>query len=431
MNKSLQYNYNQKKQKKAPRVAYVPKNTINLTGTRADTFFVKPMVNPIIPHTYKSSTSLPSYRANPPTKEGDDDDDSDKPFLLFEHKLVNANTFMDTKVTTVEPSNSNSNSKDESFSLKDAVLSLMQKFRERGVKKIINVYQESYRDNKKASGFGDFLRGSYYLMQFCRENYIQFDMNMMNHPLSKCFTRKKPYTTEMETIFLDIEPLSGNNFIPYIDKDRTIGYKNDVQFSVAFVKHLLESQVYKDTIYLYSIAYPYSESISELDKMYIRYCLEPTREIEEYVKDMMSKLNLSVRNYITIHIRSGDRFLIDGATNMSPRYLSQIREYLDQLLNSGLPSDKYLLLSDNITLKHLLIDEYGDRMCATFIPITHSGEGVIITDTSIKNTLLDFYLLSKSSAIYSYSCFNHGTGFSKWTAKTYNIPYICKFVDYI
>lgn len=431
MNKSLQYNYNQKKQKKAPRIAYVPKNSINLTGTNKEAFYTKPMVNPIIPHAYKSSTSLPSYRANPPTKEGDvdDEDDSDKPFLLFEHKLVNANTFMDSQ--SLKPQIEPTNNKETQVSLKDAVLSLMQKFRERGVKKIINVYQESYRDNKKASGFGDFLRGNYYLMQFCRENYIQFDMNMMNHPLSKCFTRKKPYTREMETIFLDIEPLPGNNFIPYIDKDRTIGYKNDVEFSMHFVKHLLNSPIYKDTIYLYSIAYPYSESISELDKMYIRYCLEPTREIEEYVKDMMNKLNLFTKNYITIHIRSGDRFLIDGATNMSPRYLSQIRGWVNQLLTSGLPSDKYLLLSDNITLKHLLIDEYGERMCATFIPITHSGEGVIITDTSMKNTLLDFYLLSKSSAIYSYSCFNHGTGFSKWTAKTYNIPYICKFVDYI
>jgi hypothetical protein len=304
----------------------------------------------------------------------------------------------------------------------------MEKFREKQVKKIINIYQESYKDNKKASGFGDYLRGCYYLMQFCRENFIQFDMNMMNHPLSKYFTHKKPY---LEDIFLNIVPVPGNNFTPYIDKDRNIGYKNDVQFSVAFVKHLLDSPIYKDTLYLYSIAYPYSESISELDKMYVRYCLQPTREIEEYVESMMFKLNLSARNYITIHIRSGDRFLIDGATNMSPRYLSQIRDYMNQLLNSGSPSDKYLLLSDNMTLKHLLIEEYGEKLCATFIPITHSGEGVLITDTSIKNTLLDFYLLSKSSAIYSYSCFNHGTGFSKWTAKTYNIPYICKFVDYI
>jgi len=431
MNKSLQYNYNQKKQKKPPRIAYVPKNSINLTGTtNNESFLTKPMTNPIMPHAYKSSTSLPSYRANHSIKEGDNDDDSNKPFVLFEHKLVNATTFLSQKIGG-EPTTNTSNTDNNigaHISLKEAVLSLMEKFKERNVKKIVNVYQESYRDNKKASGFGDFLRGCYYLMQFCRENFIQFDMNMMNHPLSKYFTHKKFYLEEQ---FSKIEPLPGNNFTPYIDNERTIGYKNDVQFSLAFVKHLLESPVYEDTIYLYSIAYPYSESISELDKMYIRYCLEPTREIEEYVESMMFKLNISTRNYITIHIRSGDRFLIDGATNMSPRYLSQIRDYMNQLVNKGLPSNKYLLLSDNMSLKHLLIEEYGDRLCATFMPITHSGEGVVITDTSIKNTLLDFYLLSKSSAIYSYSCFNHGTGFSKWTAKTYNIPYICKFVDYI
>ena len=46
----------------------------------------------------------------------------------------------------------------------------------------------------------------------------------------------------------------------------------------------------------------------------------------------------------------------------------------------------------------------------------------------IKNTLIEFYLMSFSKEIKSYSCYEHGSGFSYWCAKTFNIPYSCKYM---
>ena len=63
------------------------------------------------------------------------------------------------------------------------------------------------------------------------------------------------------------------------------------------------------------------------------------------------------------------------------------------------------------------------------IPITHFGEGVILEEEKVKNTLIDFYLLSQSKSIFSYSAYQHGSGFSYWCAKTFNIPYVCKYVQ--
>ena len=40
----------------------------------------------------------------------------------------------------------------------------------KGVNVINNVYQELYRDKTKPTGFGDFIRGCYYLLQFCNRN---------------------------------------------------------------------------------------------------------------------------------------------------------------------------------------------------------------------------------------------------------------------
>ena len=61
-------------------------------------------------------------------------------------------------------------------------------------------------------------------------------------------------------------------------------------------------------------------------------------------------------------------------------------------------------------------------------PITHFGEGVVLEEEKVKNTLLDFYLLSLASAILSYSHYEHGSGFSYWCAKTFDIPYTCKYI---
>ena len=49
-------------------------------------------------------------------------------------------------------------------------------------------------------------------------------------------------------------------------------------------------------------------------------------------------------------------------------------------------------------------------------------------NTRFKNTLLDFYLLANSNAIKSFTAYPHGSGFSYWSAKTYDIPYSCKYI---
>jgi hypothetical protein len=63
-----------------------------------------------------------------------------------------------------------------------------------------------------------------------------------------------------------------------------------------------------------------------------------------------------------------------------------------------------------------------------FNEITHFGEGVVLEEEKVKNTMIDFYLLSFASEIFSYSAYKHGSGFSYWCAKTYDIPYVCKLI---
>ena len=50
------------------------------------------------------------------------------------------------------------------------------------IHKLINVYQENYK-NGKCSGVGDFIRGSYFLMQFCDKFNIEYEISFYNHLL--------------------------------------------------------------------------------------------------------------------------------------------------------------------------------------------------------------------------------------------------------
>ena len=87
----------------------------------------------------------------------------------------------------------------------------------------------------------------------------------------------------------------------------------------------------------------------------------------------------------------------------------------------------YLVIADNNFIKNILKNEFPNFKIL-IKDITHFGEGVVLEEEKVKNTIIDFYLLSLSNSINSYSSYEHGSGFSYWCAKTYEIPYVCKYI---
>ena len=64
--------------------------------------------------------------------------------------------------------------------------------------------------------------------------------------------------------------------------------------------------------------------------------------------------------------------------------------------------------------------------------IIHVADATHESDlTSLENTMIDFYIMSYSMAITSFSVYLHGTGFSNWCAITYNIPYECYYIGHL
>ena len=173
--------------------------------------------------------------------------------------------------------------------------------------------------------------------------------------------------------------------------------------------------------------YP-NNNISEKHKKYMRYLLEPTDEILNYTNNTLYFLQFSKSNYQIIHIRSGDDYFEKSINHFSRIYINKLIFEIRKIINNN-TNNNFLLISDNLNVKNLLIEKIPILKYISK-DITHLGEGVVQEDEKMKNTLLEFYLMAFSSAIYSFSCYDHGSGFSKWCAITFDIPYTCKLLKH-
>ena len=261
------------------------------------------------------------------------------------------------------------------------------------VQKVTHVYQLKYK-NGNIYGFGDFIRGCFYLLQICNKIGIQFDVDVSNHPISNY--------------------IEGHVRNPCIQYDEIYKHEN--------LPHILFDALKNTNSKNYCLctnAFPLF-NIKQEEIEFIKHRLQPTPAMKTDIEQEMTTLHLSSKQFSVIHIRSGDEFLLKsgGGGEKSKKWIDIMFSLLTPILQDK--TTKYLILSDNNQLK-LLFRKY-DNCIVQFKPITHLGIGKI-TDANVKNTMMDFYLMSHSNQIFSISTYGHGTGFSKWCSVLNNIPY--------
>ena len=288
---------------------------------------------------------------------------------------------------------------------------------------IENVYQEKYKDGP-ASGLGDFIRGSYFLMQFCDNNNIPYNINLLNHPVSQFLNI---YINKQPLIYNNINKFGLTNHNPYILDNHIITNIYDHSINDNFIQFLSDQQAFNQQafnqkLYIYTISYPTS-TIKQKHKEYMRHVLKPCFKVASAVDDLLLNLELVKKQFTIIHIRYGDDFLIKNKKEIKKSHLEMIQNILDKLDRS----QKYLLISDNTIIKNIIQLKYP-FIKTHFNEITHTGEGLHIETNKLQNTMIDFYLFSHATKIIAFSVYKHGTGFSKWCAETYNVPYCCRFL---
>ena len=121
--------------------------------------------------------------------------------------------------------------------------------------------------------------------------------------------------------------------------------------------------------------------------------------------------------------------MCENSTIFATDYIKKIVNEVFLIFNNNKDTANYdyLLVADNNEIKCILMEIYPNIQ-SLLLDIIHIGEGSLLERQKVKNTLLDFYLLANSNAIHSFTSYPHGSGFSYWCAKTYDIPYSCKYI---
>ena len=327
----------------------------------------------------------------------------EKPKIIFDTNNHPALNELLGKVHDMTKKDKPQQPSDVDYNLEDIEIYVLSE----SIKQIINVYQPTYKNNKNASGFGDFIRGNYFLMQFCETFNLKFNA-IINHPIQHFLKNNGVYNLENDEI-----PNYTN--IEFYQQVKIEGFLDDNNFN--YFLNTSENTNENSNVFINTYLYP-QQDVSQKHKEIMRNILEPKPEVITQVEHVLTTLNLERHSFNVIHIRSGDKYLIENSV-IDPTFIKKLMNVLYFLSNK----ETYLLLTDSYKLKYILMKLFP-RLKMFFNEITHFGEGVDLDYNKVKNTLTDFYVMANSKKIYSFSVYEHGTGFSRWCAETYNIPYI-------
>lgn len=280
------------------------------------------------------------------------------------------------------------------------------------IKKIVCVYQLSYT-NDKSPGLGDFLRGCFFIMQLSNILHLDFDIDFSNHPISKYIeTQEKNSSIN----YNNIEFVKGHN------RPEHIWYKQEPYLDQNFANKIitkLNNHQDSNEYGIFTNAFPISYTFLDTGKDFVKSRLIPNKIMQDYIDFTLNQLKLEKNTYTTIHIRTGDKYLTKS-TNISLEYLKKIQAEVYKIV---VPNKKYLIISDSNTVK--LLFKTKPNFYVIIREIEHlGGEAIRNTESNgIMNTLLEFYLMSYSNKIFTFTSYGHVSGFSHYCAIINGIPF--------
>jgi hypothetical protein len=182
----------------------------------------------------------------------------------------------------------------------------------------------------------------------------------IEHPLKIFLARNFDINDKSKKqIFPNIPFCLFNNWDSYVidekNKIKTVPGNYAISNFIDYLKH--EPEVISGSAFIYNTIYPMS-SISENHKKVMQHIFEPNEEMKQYIEKTIMNLGIIKHNYIVIHIRTGDSYLI---TEKNELYVDYIRNLTLEINNSikedndDTSSIKYVIITDNNNVKHMLL----------------------------------------------------------------------------
>jgi len=288
------------------------------------------------------------------------------------------------------------------------------------IKKINIVYQYEYLNSEPVTGLGDFIRSCYFMNQISEKYNIEINFHINKHPIKKYLQYFENKDCISDKIIKNIPFFKTENYV-YTYYNNIINYKYK-NIDKILVNYLNSLQLYDGNVYLYLINHPDEKYITDNHKEKIESIFKPINYLNNKITYAMNQLNLNKDKFKVIHIRTEDEFLNNNII------LNNRINYIIYTLRSVISQthDELFLITNNKYLKNILLHKIP-KLKTIINDISHTADKNT-NDEKLINTLKDFYIMSNSNCIYSFSVYQHGSGFSKWCATTYNIPYVCYFL---
>jgi hypothetical protein len=272
----------------------------------------------------------------------------------------------------------------------------------------IHKYLTKCSSNPQPPGFADFLRGTIALYNFSKK----YDYNLLVDGKHLLFNFLKPN----KNIIKSNQNIITEEFIcPQSYED--IYLKLDNRFQSGESLSIMTNSFYSfsgEKIVNFG-------EITEDCRLYIKDILSPTIQVEDMIKYVFNevyKIDMN-QDFKVIHIRFGDEFI---RKNIYDSHLYKC--YYDKITNlvNNNGSEKYVLITDSSVIANQLKANIPQLLYWDNSKI-HLGELINMQNSSILETIVDFFIMSRSKEIISDS----GSGFSLVNSIIYNIKYTTTF----
>jgi len=242
-------------------------------------------------------------------------------------------------------------------------------------------------DTSNYWGIGDVLRGTIQLFLLSKKLGFNYYVDTFLHPMSQFLM-----PTE-------------NPFQQLIQDNRENIYMVPADFNLE--QHI---NSLNDGVHFFFTNAHITEPFDDECKAFLKQILRPIKSLQKEI----TKLG-QLRPYEVMHFRLGDTELVNGTNNTSRYTLMQIVDLI-----KANRSEYDILISDSMSLKMNQLVQNEIYVLQT--NPAHLGRS---TDPEeIKDTLIDFFLLTGATRIKTYSCYSWTSGFVYWAHQIYDIPLV-------
>lgn len=250
-------------------------------------------------------------------------------------------------------------------------------------------------------GLGDKVRGAIFLKQYCDDKNINLFIDGTDDTTSDFLKNVK--SEHYEKI-----------------KSKELLFLGDTETNYDKLDSAIENN---DEIYVYSNTHPFRD-LSLDDKVFANMLLEPVTFLSEEINDKVNKLP---ENYGVQHFRFPDAVFSKDFDETNKLF----KDYFDLLKKSYKETD--VLITNSVNFKKYAKQNLGIKTIECDNDeciVEHIGQGNTDSYNSMKNSFIDFFIVTKSKYIKTHTNYNWISSFVLWPSKIFDIPIENTNVEY-